>query len=230
MKGFSNVSRAATCDSGVIPECFSRESVVAKRRDSVPKHYGMTFAWGGRTANIFRTATTGFTLIELLVVVLIIGILSAVAVPQYEKAVEKSRATQAFTLLKSLYAAQASYYMANGRYATSFDDLDVEIPWTGNEKWLNNLVSDTRSNQDWSLQIHEGSDMALYLGRIKGPYKGAGWTIGLGTSASWADAEMSCAERTCCGILFTNTPGSYCANIFGGKNPTTRGGLRIYSL
>lgn len=229
MKGFSNVSRAATCASGVIPECFSRESVVAKRRDSVQQPYGMTFAWGGRIANIFRMATAGFTLIELLVVVLIIGILSAVAVPQYEKAVEKSRATQAFTLLKSLYAAQASYYMANGRYATSFDDLDVEIPWTGNEKWYTADTMDTRSNQDWSLQI-SGNATAFYLGRLRGPYKGAGWSIGLGTSSSWADSEMYCVERISAGVVFTNTPGSYCANIFSGKNPTTRGGLRIYSL
>ena len=150
---------------------------------------GNNITMGGRTAKIFRTATTGFTLIELLVVVLIIGILSAVAVPQYEKAVEKSRATQAFTLLKSLYAAQASYYMANGRYATSFDDLDVEMPWTGNEKWYTADTMDTRSNQDWSLQI-SGNATAFYLGRLRGPYKGAGWSIGLGTSSSWADSEM----------------------------------------
>ncbi len=42
MKGFSNVSRAATCASGVILESCSPESVVAKRRDSVQKPYGMT--------------------------------------------------------------------------------------------------------------------------------------------------------------------------------------------
>lgn len=56
----------------------------------------------------------GFTLIELLVVVLIIGILSAVALPQYTKAVEKSRATEAITTLKSLRDAQEICFMENG--------------------------------------------------------------------------------------------------------------------
>ena len=70
-----------------------------------------------------------FTLIELLVVVLIIGILAAVAVPQYQKAVEKSRATQAYTLLRAIYPAQLAYYLANGSFSRDFKELDVEFPY-----------------------------------------------------------------------------------------------------
>lgn len=70
----------------------------------------------------------GFTLIELLVVVLIIGILASVALPQYFKTVEKSRASEGISALSSIAAAQDREFMRNGSaYATSIDQLDVEV-------------------------------------------------------------------------------------------------------
>ena len=76
-----------------------------------------------KNANMSRL--DGFTLIELLVVVLIIGILAAMALPQYFKAVERSRMAEAVTLMDSITQAQRRKFLQTNHYVSKFEGLDV---------------------------------------------------------------------------------------------------------
>lgn len=69
-----------------------------------------------------------FTLVELLVIVLIIGILAAIAVPQYQKAVDESRFSSLIAVTEGVAKANEMYYLENGRYTTDFNDLVIDVP------------------------------------------------------------------------------------------------------
>ncbi len=69
----------------------------------------------------------GFTLIELLTVVLILGILTSFALPQYRKSIQRAAATNALINLKTIFDAAKRYNSSNSAWPSSFKGLDVEF-------------------------------------------------------------------------------------------------------
>lgn len=93
----------------------------------------------------------GFTLIELLVVVLIIGILAAIALPQYQLTVSKSKYTAMMNIINAVGQAQEEYYLVHNKYSKNCTDLSIEKP---------------QNTSTYSL-ICDGSYASAYL--LKGP-------------------------------------------------------------
>ena len=178
----------------------------------------------------------GFTLIELLVVVLIIGILAAVALPQYQKVVEKSKATQALTMLKTVGQAMQSHYLASGEWATSFDELALDIPWTGNVSFFyGSGYRQGISNGEWSLQFrktsYNGNDIvSLSMGRISGTYAGAGFIMYLEEEYNLPENEILCQEikGSITSFPFSKSDGDYCIKMMRGTLKSTSPGRESY--
>lgn len=76
----------------------------------------------------FKKNKKGFTLMELVVVVLLIGILSAIALPQYQRALERSRVSEALTMLGNISTAERMCYMQSDVFSPNFADLMLKIP------------------------------------------------------------------------------------------------------
>lgn len=117
--------------------------------------------------NISCAERGGFTLIELMVVLIVVGILSAMALPRYSATLERSRQSEAISILGAMRGAQLRFAAENnGVYTNSLTALDVELPdndglgTPGDGKFFDYATADTGESTATrnNLQKTAGSD------------------------------------------------------------------------
>lgn len=161
----------------------------------------------------------GFTLIELLVVVLIIGILSSLALPQYTRAVWKARTAPLRLALAEVKRAEQEYKLANGEMPSSVAAMAdfLEMPQRPDGSFGRGNFKVGLSNDSYSVHYLT----ALFS---EGPYAGSG--------LAYVYYSRALSGITDCVICYENTSkqGAFCEKLFGATHIRNTYGVRFYKL
>ena len=178
----------------------------------------------GQTQHYFPK---GFTLIELLVVVLIIGILAAVALPQYNKAVKKAQGREVYAAIDALDKALSAYYLENGTYymqvgckgnpglfsrePVNQEGLNIEIPTLKHFYFVKHGVQGNSYSHSFAgISGYYGDPNDKYLVSIYNPDTGiqVGTQSSISVSLFWERGRLrtiDCNPAELCAMYFEGT-------------------------
>ncbi|MBU0634690.1 MAG: prepilin-type N-terminal cleavage/methylation domain-containing protein [Candidatus Omnitrophica bacterium] len=121
-----------------------------------------------------------FTLIELLITCIILGILVTIAVPTYNRAVERSKYSQAIHNLKTLRQAELAYFIDTGEFTEDWAALDSVV---------NAASSELNSSNDWSYDVATGTSTFSLTATREGSGAHSSQTITLDKNDSWTGRD-----------------------------------------
>lgn len=104
---------------------------------------------------------SGFSLIELMIVVAIIGILTTIAVPNFQKFQAKAKQTEAKANLSAMYAAEKAFYAEWSQYYGIFGDIGY-VPEGKLNYYLSFGSKGTDPNAPWVASAGTGSGAACF--------------------------------------------------------------------
>jgi type IV pilus assembly protein PilA len=129
----------------------------------------------------------GFTLIELLVVIIIIGILSAIALPSFLNQANKAKQSEAKQYVGALVRAQQAFYLENSTFTSDFEELGKVVKAkTTNYSYPMALVTDLKKD----IKI-DGESLKLALK----PYQGQVEISNITTTSEVSTVAILCENK-----------------------------------
>ena len=142
-----------------------------------------------------RKVQQGFTLIELMIVVAIIGILAAIAIPQYQNYTARAQVAEALTLMDAQKTAAVEYFNNNGSFSNYASG--GTLPGTLAGKYVSTIGAGTPSGSSitFTATMNSSGVNSLISGKnitLATTDGGASWTCGTNASAGTAVLPSSC--------------------------------------